>query len=150
VPTRRQRAPPAGFDAHKKDEINFRYIGVTERDYEWLTEQLVAVANRCAAGGRRGRACGVFLPLKVVARPRRGGSGSTLCGGGSTLCGGMAACTPPCWRRLSRCAQVLRRPHRVGVGGGLPHTGVCGLCVCVFFFAGGGGGRRGGGGDSSL
>lgn len=36
----------AGFDAHKKDEINFRYIGVTERDYEWLTEQLVAVANR--------------------------------------------------------------------------------------------------------
>ncbi len=37
-----------GFDAHKKDEINFRYIGVTERDYEWLTEQLVAVANRCA------------------------------------------------------------------------------------------------------
>lgn len=40
-------ATPAGFDAHKKDEINFRYIGVTERDYEWLTEQLVAVANRC-------------------------------------------------------------------------------------------------------
>jgi acetoin utilization deacetylase AcuC-like enzyme len=38
----------AGFDAHKKDEINFRYIGVTERDYEWLTEQLVAVANRRA------------------------------------------------------------------------------------------------------
>lgn len=37
---------PPGFDAHKKDEINFRYIGVTERDYEWLTEQLVAVANR--------------------------------------------------------------------------------------------------------
>lgn len=25
---------PAGFDAHKKDEINFRYIGITERDYE--------------------------------------------------------------------------------------------------------------------
>ncbi len=36
----------AGFDAHKKDEINFRYIGVTERDYEWLTDQLVQVANR--------------------------------------------------------------------------------------------------------
>ena len=44
----------AGFDAHKKDEINFRYIGVTERDYEWLTEQLVAVANRCAGGCRGG------------------------------------------------------------------------------------------------
>lgn len=42
-------APPPffpGFDAHKKDEINFRYIGVTERDYEWITEQVVAVANR--------------------------------------------------------------------------------------------------------
>ncbi len=36
----------AGFDAHKKDEINFRYVGVTERDYEWLTDQLVQVANR--------------------------------------------------------------------------------------------------------
>lgn len=47
----------AGFDAHKKDEINFRYIGVTERDYEWLTEQLVAVANRWAAGGVLGCCC---------------------------------------------------------------------------------------------
>lgn len=46
----------AGFDAHKKDEINFRYIGVTERDYEWLTEQLVAVANRCAAAWLAGAA----------------------------------------------------------------------------------------------
>eukprot|EP00887_Chlorella_sp_A99_P002366 scaffold10.g2366.t1 len=40
----------AGFDAHKKDEINFHYIGVTERDYEWLTDQLVQVANRCCNG----------------------------------------------------------------------------------------------------
>lgn len=39
-----------GFDAHKKDEINFRYIGVTERDFEWLTEQLVQVANACCEG----------------------------------------------------------------------------------------------------
>lgn len=46
----------AGFDAHKKDEINFRYIGVTERDYEWLTEQLVAVANRWAAAWLAGAA----------------------------------------------------------------------------------------------
>lgn len=41
--------PFPGFDAHKRDEINFRYIGVTERDYEWLTDQLVQVANRSAA-----------------------------------------------------------------------------------------------------
>ncbi|KAL4440406.1 hypothetical protein ABPG75_003407 [Micractinium tetrahymenae] len=40
----------AGFDAHRKDEINFRYIGVTERDFEWITEQLVQVANRCCNG----------------------------------------------------------------------------------------------------
>eukprot|EP00775_Hariotina_reticulata_P004555 gene4555-4807_t len=40
----------AGFDAHKKDEINFRYIGVTEADYEWLTDQIVQVANRCCNG----------------------------------------------------------------------------------------------------
>ena len=38
----------AGFDAHRKDEINYAYIGVTEKDYEWLTDQIVQVANRCA------------------------------------------------------------------------------------------------------
>ena len=40
----------AGFDAHRKDDINFRYIGVTERDYEWLTGQIVGVANACCPG----------------------------------------------------------------------------------------------------
>jgi acetoin utilization deacetylase AcuC-like enzyme/ankyrin repeat protein len=40
----------AGFDAHKKDDINFAYIGVQEKDYEWLTDQIVQVANRCCHG----------------------------------------------------------------------------------------------------
>lgn len=40
----------AGFDAHRKDVINYRYIGVTEADYEWLTDQIVQVANRCCNG----------------------------------------------------------------------------------------------------
>ena len=40
----------AGFDAHRKDEINFRYIGAVEADYEWLTDQIVQIANRCCAG----------------------------------------------------------------------------------------------------
>lgn len=33
----------AGFDAHRKDEINFRYIGIAEKEFEWLTEQIVMV-----------------------------------------------------------------------------------------------------------
>lgn len=33
----------AGFDAHKKDAINFGYIGLLEEDYEWITQQLVQV-----------------------------------------------------------------------------------------------------------
>lgn len=33
----------AGFDAHKKDTINFGYIGLLEEDYEWVTQQLVQV-----------------------------------------------------------------------------------------------------------
>jgi acetoin utilization deacetylase AcuC-like enzyme len=42
----------AGFDAHAKDSIQGPVnLGVTEADYEWLTEQLVAVAN-CSAHGR--------------------------------------------------------------------------------------------------
>lgn len=36
----------AGFDAHKKDDINFRYIGIQEKEYEWLTDQIIQVANR--------------------------------------------------------------------------------------------------------
>ena len=33
----------AGFDAHKKDELNLRFVGLLERDYEWVTEQIVQV-----------------------------------------------------------------------------------------------------------
>ncbi|CAM9429001.1 unnamed protein product, partial [Chrysoparadoxa australica] len=40
----------AGFDAHKKDVINFGYISIVEEDYEWLTQQLVQVANKCCDG----------------------------------------------------------------------------------------------------
>ncbi len=38
----------AGFDAHRKDDINYAYIGVTEKEYDWLTDQIVQVANRWA------------------------------------------------------------------------------------------------------
>jgi acetoin utilization deacetylase AcuC-like enzyme len=40
----------AGFDAHKKDTMNFGYVGMVEDDYEWVTEQLVRLANTCCNG----------------------------------------------------------------------------------------------------
>ncbi len=40
----------SGFDGHKKDSINYGYIGLIEEDYEWITAQLVAVANSCCSG----------------------------------------------------------------------------------------------------
>ncbi|GMH41862.1 hypothetical protein BSKO_09772 [Bryopsis sp. KO-2023] len=40
----------AGFDAHRKDDINHRFIGVLEEHYEWITEQIVQVANLCCGG----------------------------------------------------------------------------------------------------
>jgi len=40
----------AGFDAHRKDDINFGYLGITEVDYEWITDQIVQVANLCCNG----------------------------------------------------------------------------------------------------
>ena len=40
----------AGFDAHRKDDINFSYIGIQEKDFEWITDQVVQVANRCCQG----------------------------------------------------------------------------------------------------
>ena len=41
----------AGFDAHRKEDLNLRFCGVTEHDYEWLTEQIVEVANRWVEQG---------------------------------------------------------------------------------------------------
>ncbi len=40
----------AGFDAHRKDDINFSYIGIQEKDFEWITDQVVQVANKCCKG----------------------------------------------------------------------------------------------------
>ena len=40
----------AGFDAHRRDTMNFGYVGMVEEDYEWLTEQIVKVANTCCNG----------------------------------------------------------------------------------------------------
>uniref|UniRef100_A0A7S3UAV6 Histone deacetylase domain-containing protein n=1 Tax=Picocystis salinarum TaxID=88271 RepID=A0A7S3UAV6_9CHLO len=40
----------AGFDAHKKDEMNSGFIGLVEADYDWVTRETVKVANRCCEG----------------------------------------------------------------------------------------------------
>lgn len=40
----------AGFDAHHKDGINLGYVGLREDDYEWITTQLIKVANACCGG----------------------------------------------------------------------------------------------------
>jgi acetoin utilization deacetylase AcuC-like enzyme/ankyrin repeat protein len=40
----------AGFDAHRRDAMNFGYVGMVEDDYEWVTDQLVKVANTCCNG----------------------------------------------------------------------------------------------------
>ncbi|KAK9832139.1 hypothetical protein WJX74_000443 [Apatococcus lobatus] len=40
----------AGFDAHRHDDINMRYIGLQERDFEWVTDQIVQMANACCPG----------------------------------------------------------------------------------------------------
>ena len=40
----------AGFDAHRRDTMNFGYVGMVEDDYEWVTEQIVRIANTCCNG----------------------------------------------------------------------------------------------------
>ena len=40
----------AGFDAHKRDEMNFGYVGMIEEDYEWLTGNIVKLANKHCSG----------------------------------------------------------------------------------------------------
>ena len=47
----------AGFDAHRKDEINFQFVGVREHDFAWVTDQLVQARRpACGCGG-------LFAPL---------------------------------------------------------------------------------------
>jgi acetoin utilization deacetylase AcuC-like enzyme len=38
----------AGFDAHREDDMG--QMGLVEADYAWITQQLVAVADRDAKG----------------------------------------------------------------------------------------------------
>jgi acetoin utilization deacetylase AcuC-like enzyme len=38
----------AGFDAHREDDMG--QMGLVEADYVWLTEQIMAVADRHAQG----------------------------------------------------------------------------------------------------
>jgi len=40
----------AGFDAHKKDTINGGYIALLEEDFEWVTTNLLKIANACCEG----------------------------------------------------------------------------------------------------
>eukprot|EP00596_Hydrurales_sp_CCMP1899_P003639 CAMPEP_0119048606 /NCGR_PEP_ID=MMETSP1177-20130426/59890_1 /TAXON_ID=2985 /ORGANISM="Ochromonas sp, Strain CCMP1899" /LENGTH=826 /DNA_ID=CAMNT_0007024745 /DNA_START=66 /DNA_END=2546 /DNA_ORIENTATION=+ len=40
----------AGFDAHKKDTINSGYIALVEEDFEWITNNLIRIANSCCEG----------------------------------------------------------------------------------------------------
>ena len=40
----------AGFDAHKKDTLNGGYVALVEEDFEWVTANLLKVANSCCEG----------------------------------------------------------------------------------------------------
>lgn len=40
----------AGFDAHRKDTINSGYIALVEEDFDWVTTNLVRIANSCCNG----------------------------------------------------------------------------------------------------
>ncbi|CEG45202.1 histone deacetylase [Plasmopara halstedii] len=40
----------AGFDAHKKELVNWGYGSLLEQDYEWLVDHVKQVANTCCEG----------------------------------------------------------------------------------------------------
>ncbi|CAI5708857.1 unnamed protein product [Peronospora destructor] len=40
----------AGFDAHKKELVNWGYVSLLEQDYEWLVGHIKQVANACCDG----------------------------------------------------------------------------------------------------
>jgi acetoin utilization deacetylase AcuC-like enzyme/ankyrin repeat protein len=40
----------SGFDAHKKENVNWGYLSLLEQDYEWLLLYIKRVANSCCQG----------------------------------------------------------------------------------------------------
>ncbi|CAI5717587.1 unnamed protein product [Hyaloperonospora brassicae] len=40
----------AGFDAHRKELVNWGYVSLLEQDYEWLVGHVKQVANTCCEG----------------------------------------------------------------------------------------------------
>ncbi|DAZ94873.1 TPA: hypothetical protein N0F65_008175 [Lagenidium giganteum] len=40
----------AGFDAHRKEQVNWNYMALLEQDYEWLLHHVKRVANKCCNG----------------------------------------------------------------------------------------------------
>ena len=40
----------AGFDAHKRDEMNWGYLALLEDDYAWLTRSITGLANKVCNG----------------------------------------------------------------------------------------------------
>ncbi|GLD94846.1 hypothetical protein PINS_up003471 [Pythium insidiosum] len=40
----------SGFDAHKKESVNWGYVALLEQDYEWLVSHVKRVAQRCCQG----------------------------------------------------------------------------------------------------
>ncbi len=40
----------AGFDAHRRDDMNSGFLGILESDYTWLTQELCKLANSCCPG----------------------------------------------------------------------------------------------------
>ena len=40
----------AGFDAHRRDDMNSGFLGILEADYTWLTSELCKLANTCCPG----------------------------------------------------------------------------------------------------
>ena len=128
----------AGFDAHRKDDLNYRYIGIAEKEYEWVTDQIVQVANRCGFSWcvHLLRACclvdvtspttGILCLINMLSARPAGHQADTMV-----------------IRASCMCKQVLLWPHRQCTGGRIPDTGgpgvgICTVCCCPCARPGGG------------
>ena len=113
----------AGFDAHKKDELNFGYVSLVEDDYEWVTAQLVKVANSCCEGrivsvleggySIKGRYLSAFARSAARARPRAHSSTavSPASSGTPTTPSGRARTRVGCCKSASARPRRRRRPR---------------------------------------
>eukprot|EP00967_Tisochrysis_lutea_P079870 scaffold109468_cov20-Tisochrysis_lutea.AAC.1 len=86
-----------------QEDINMRYVGIAEADYEWVTDQIMQVANRCVYE----RVC-VYVCARVLAHVCCQGRVVSVLEGGYNLQGSIVS---PFARSVAAHVRAMGEAH---------------------------------------